>query len=72
MKPRNFRRHPLNRHFGRARIAEGVSRQKITSVVSNAKMVSMLFFVWWSFTFLMHHTPIKPIGYVTDVIEISC
>ena len=28
MKPRNFRRHPLNRHLGRARIAVGVSKQK--------------------------------------------
>ena len=29
-------------------------------------------FVWWSYIFLMHHTPIKTIGYVTDVIEMSC
>ena len=28
MKPLNFRRHPLNRHLGRARMAEGVSKQK--------------------------------------------
>ena len=28
MKPQNFRRNPLNRHLGRARIAEGVSKQK--------------------------------------------
>ena len=28
MKPWNFRRHLLNRHLGRARIAEGVSEQK--------------------------------------------
>ena len=28
MKPRNFRRHPLNWHLGRAGIAEGVSKQK--------------------------------------------
>ena len=28
MKQRNFRRHPLNRHLERARIAEGVSKQK--------------------------------------------
>ena len=30
-------------------------------------MISMRFFVWLSFIFLMHHTPIKTIGYVTDV-----
>ena len=36
----------------------------------NAKMLSMWFFVLWSFIFLMHHRPIKTIGYVTDVIEI--
>ena len=29
MKTRHFRRNPLNRHFGRARIAEGVSKQKL-------------------------------------------
>ena len=28
MKPRNLRRHSLNRHLGRARTAEGVSKQK--------------------------------------------
>ena len=28
MKPRIYRRHLLNRHFGRARIAGGVSKQK--------------------------------------------
>ena len=72
MKPRIYRRHPLNMHLGRARIAGGVSKQKFTSIVSNAKMISMWFFVWWSFIFLMHHTPIKSIGYMTDVIEISC
>ena len=66
MKPQNFRRHPLNKHLGRARIAEGVSKQK-----SHPLMISMRFFVWWSFIFLMHHIPIKAIAYVTDVIEIS-
>ena len=28
MKPRIYRRHPLNRHLGRARIEGGVSKQK--------------------------------------------
>ena len=28
MKPRIYRRHPLNRHLGRARIAGGVNKQK--------------------------------------------
>ena len=28
MKPRIYRRHPLNRHLGRARIAGGVTKQK--------------------------------------------
>ena len=41
LKLRNFRRHPLNRHLGKARNAEGVSLAKITSVVSNAKKLSM-------------------------------
>ena len=59
MEPRNFRRHALKRQ---------VSKQKSHP---NAKMISMRFFVWWSFIFLMHHMPIKIIGYVTDVIEIS-
>ena len=31
-------------------------------------MINMWFFAWWSFIFLMHHTPIKPIGYVTKVL----
>ena len=31
-----------------------------------------MWFVWWSFFFLMRHRPIKTIGYVTDVIEIWC
>ena len=37
MKQRIYRRHPLNRLLGRARIAGGVSKQKMTFVVSNAK-----------------------------------
>ena len=45
---------------------------KIISVVRNAKMISMWFFLWRSFIFLMYHAPIKTIGYVTDVKEISC
>ena len=60
-------------HLRRARIAGGVGQlAKITFVVSNAKMISMRFFVWRSFIFIMHHTPIKTVGDVTDVIEISC
>ena len=35
-------------------------------------MISMRIFVLWSYIFLMHHTPIKTIGCVTDVIEIPC
>ena len=47
MKPRNFRRHPLNRHLGRARIAEGASKQKShPHVVSYVEMISMWFFVF--------------------------
>ena len=41
MKQRIYRRHPLNMHLGRARIAGGISKQKITPVVSSAKMISM-------------------------------
>ena len=66
MKPRIYRRNPLNRHLGRARIAA-----KFTPVVSNAKKISMQLFAWWSFIFLMHHTPIKTTGYVTDVIVLK-
>ena len=58
MNPGIYRRHPLNRHLGRARIAGGRTA-KFTFVVSNAKMISMYFFVWWSFISLMHHTHIK-------------
>ena len=58
--------------FGVSKNCRRGQSAKITSVVSNAKMISMWFFIWWSFIFLMHHTPIKTIGYVTDVIGISC
>ena len=37
MKPRVNRRHPLNTHFGRATIAK-----KITSVISDAKMIILI------------------------------
>ena len=49
MQPRIYRRYPLNIHNCR----------RSQSVVSNAKMMNMRFFVWWSFIFLRHHTPIK-------------
>ena len=65
------RNHPLNGHLGIAAIAKG-SVNKFTPVVSNAKMKSMWIFVWLSFIFLMHNTPIKAIDYVTGVIEILC
>ena len=32
----------------------------------------VIFFVWWSYIFLMHHTPIETLGCDTGVIEISC
>ena len=68
MKPRINLRHPLNQHFGRAAIAKGVSKH-FTSFVINAKTKCMWIFAWWSFTFLMHHTPIKAIDYAIDVIR---
>ena len=40
-EPQIYRRYPLNMHLGRARIAGGVSKKKITSVVRNVKMISM-------------------------------
>ena len=36
-----FKNHPLNRHLGRARIAEGVIAN-FRSIVSNSKMTNML------------------------------
>ena len=41
MESRIFRRHSSNRHLGRARIAEGVIKAKITPIVSNAEMIRM-------------------------------
>ena len=56
MEPRIYRGHPLNRHLD----AGGVSKQNSHPLhKSNAKMLSMRFFVWWSYMYLMHHTPIK-------------
>ena len=48
---------------------KGVSKQNLASVVSNAKLISMWIFVWWSFIFCMHHMSIKAIVYMADVIE---
>ena len=61
MKPRIYRRHPLNMHLERAGIAGG-SVSKI--VIFRLVILHLLH--------APYNTPIKTIGYVTDVIEISC
>ena len=71
MKPRNYRCHSLNRNLGRARIARGVSKQN-SQIVSNAKKISMRFFVLVVFHLPHASYTYKTIGYVTDVKEISC
>ena len=67
MKPGIYRCHPLNRHLGRARIAGGVSKQNSHSLKDKHVI----------FRLVVLHLPhasyaYKNIGYVTDVIEISC
>ena len=62
MKTRINRRHYLNTHLWRSTVAKGVS-----SVISNAKMTSD---VWWSFIFLMQPMLIKAIDCVTDGIKL--
>ena len=71
MKPRIYRRHPLNMYFGRATIAEGVSKQNsyLFKVMQKDNHVDFGMVMCISH---MHPTLIKANGCVTGVIEILC
>ena len=71
MKPRIFRRHPLNVHLERATIAEGISKQKSHpfKVMQKRQLCGFGMVMCMS---QMHSTLIKAIGYMTGVIEILC
>ena len=70
MKPRIYRCHTLKMHFERAKIAEGVSIQKINS--HSCKKDNYVDFSMVSRISHMHPTLIKAIGCVTGVMEILC
>ena len=71
MKPRIYRRHPLNMHFGRATVAEGVSKQNSHpfKVVKKRQLYGFCMVMCISH---MHSTLIKAIGYVTGFIQMLC
>ena len=71
MKPRIYRRHPLNMHLGRARIAEGVSKQNSHSFKVMQKRQSCGFCMVMCISH-MHSMLIKAIGYVTGLIQMLC
>ena len=70
MKPRIYRRHPLNGHLGRATIAEGVNKQnshpfKVMQKNNNNHVVFCMVLCISH----MHPMLTKAIGCVTVVIE---
>ena len=72
MKPRIYRRDPLNMHLGRATIAEGVSKQnshpfKVMQTKDNHVDFGMVMCISH-----MHSTLIKAFGYVTGLIQMLC
>ena len=71
MKPRIYRRHPLNMHLGRATIAEGVSKQNSHpfKVMQKRQACGVLY---GNVISHMHSTLIKAIGYVTGLIQLLC
>ena len=72
MKPRIYRRHPLNMHLGRATIAEGVSKQNSHPFKVMQKNHNHLDFCMVMCISHMHSTLIKAIGYVTELIQMLC
>ena len=70
MKPRIYRRHPLNRHLERATIAEGVSKQNSHPFKVMQKKTIMWIFCMVSCISHKHPTLIKAIGCVPGVIEL--
>ena len=71
MKPRIYRRHPLNMHLERATIAEGVSKSNSHPFKVMQTIQSCGF--WYGHVYLSYAlTLIKAIGCVTGVIEILC
>ena len=72
MKPRIYRRHPLNMHLGRATIAHRVSKQNLHpfKVIMQKRQSCDFYMVMCSSH--MHLMLIKTIGCVTGVIEILC
>ena len=71
MKPRIYRRHPLNMHLGRASIAEGVSKQNLHPFKVMQKTIMWMFFTVMCISH-MHPTLLKAIGYVTGVEQMLC
>ena len=66
MKPRNYRRHPLDMHLGRATIAEGVIKQNSHpfKVMQKGQSCGVDFCMVMCISH-MHSTLITAIGYVT-------
>ena len=71
MKPRIYRRHPLNMHLGRATIAEGASKQNSRPFKVMQKDNNVDFCMVMRISH-MHSTLTKAIGYVTGLIQMLC
>ena len=72
MKPRIYRRHPLNMHLGRATIAEGVGKQNSHPFKVMQKKDNHVAFCMVMCISHMHSTLIKAIGYVRGLIQMLC
>ena len=71
MQPRIYKHHHLNRHLGRATIAEGVSKQN-SHPFKVMQKDNHINFCMVSCISHMHPTLIKAIACVTGVIEFLC
>ena len=77
MKPRIYRRHPLNMHLGRATIAEGVSKQNSHTFKVMQKRQSCGFtygYVYLSYAYYAYQSYLLCDRFDTDVMlkNISC
>ena len=77
MKPRVYRRHPLNMHLGRATIAEGVSKQNSHpfKVMQKRQSCGFLYgYVYLSYAFYAYQSYWLCDRFDTDVMlkNISC
>ena len=72
MKPRIYRRHPLHMDFGRATLAEGVSKQNLHPFKVMQKKYNHVDYGMVMCISHMHPMLIKAVGYVTGVIQMLC